>query len=245
MSRCYLEGRICFTCVFKKKHLDSVISCSNWLFEVLFKLHFILLYVLEYISDVPLPPRSIFTDKESWTHPCSLAMRCSSLSSLPLKPLAKGLFSIFSCVIWAENTKHVSRVIHLCVSPRTETHCRGSFGPPVRGPADVGPGPAAHSCVVWVGRSSRRPASWHRVNCLPKQFPASRRAGPKLSEVRSSELYSFQTSARDVMEGNLRQQQSMVQPADTTEITLITVGTLVPLHHWSCWVLLMVPLDYI
>lgn len=31
-------------------------------------------------------------------------MRCSSMSSLPRKPFAKGLFSIFSCVIWNART---------------------------------------------------------------------------------------------------------------------------------------------
>lgn len=43
------------------------------------------------------------THQRSCTHPCNFAMRCSSLSSLPLNPLAKGLFSIFSCVIWGQS----------------------------------------------------------------------------------------------------------------------------------------------
>lgn len=48
-------------------------------------------------------------------HPCSLAMRCSSLSSLPLKPFAKGLFSIFSWVIWRQSIKNI-----ICTSIITE-----------------------------------------------------------------------------------------------------------------------------
>lgn len=42
-------------------------------------------------------------------HPCSLAMRWNSLSSLPLKPFAKGLFSIFSCVIWEQNRENIEK----------------------------------------------------------------------------------------------------------------------------------------
>lgn len=42
-------------------------------------------------------------------YPCSLAMRCSSMSSLPLKPFAKGLFSIFNCVICRQHFPHVTQ----------------------------------------------------------------------------------------------------------------------------------------
>lgn len=43
--------------------------------------------------------------RPEWPHLCSRATR-KSLSSLPRNPLAKGLFSIFSCVICQETTYH-------------------------------------------------------------------------------------------------------------------------------------------
>lgn len=77
-------------------------------------------------------------------HLCSLAMRWSSLSSLPRKPFAKGLFSIFNWVIWAQKYSAVlfyyyyyysdARVTPPKKSRLSPTDSRGLLS--VRGPAD-------------------------------------------------------------------------------------------------------------
>jgi len=132
------------------------------------------------------------THQHSWTHLCSLAMRCSSLSSLPLKPFAKGLFSIFSCVIWAPSREHLYLRQQALLHMHKHTFMR--LHTDTQGPIQL------WSCPFhWLSTLSERPcrwrssqhssaadgsrgadtvlASWPRINCLPKQSPGLRTSG--------------------------------------------------------------------
>lgn len=46
-------------------------------------------------------------DKKLHDYLCILDIRCSSMSSLPRKPFANGLFSIFSWVIWNDKNTQI------------------------------------------------------------------------------------------------------------------------------------------
>lgn len=120
------------------------------------------------------------TPRPGQPHLCSRATR-RSLSSLPRNPLAKGLFSIFSCVICQERTHSgvtgVGDWTALWPSPPAPgtdpTAGPGELHTPALGQPGVLPGPPCGSVLALIISTCRRPSDSVSCSVAPLCYLAS------------------------------------------------------------------------